>query len=68
LHALAHHVYHRFVGIEFRVLLEIAHRKTFVGNHLALIFLIDAGDDFQQSRFTGTIEPDNANLGAIKKR
>ncbi len=47
LHAFAHHVYHRFVGIEFWVLFEIAHRKTFVGDYLALIFLVDAGNDLQ---------------------
>ena len=68
LHTLAHNLDHRLVRVELRLLLQVAHRVARRKDHLALIRLVKAGNDFQQRRFSRAVETDNANLGTIEKR
>ena len=48
LYALAHNLYYRLVGIEFRFLFEVSHRITGREHYFALILLVDTRDYFQQ--------------------
>ena len=67
LHALADHFDHGLLGVELRFLLEISYGISGREHHLALVILVNAGDDFQQRRFTGAVETDDADFGAIEK-
>jgi hypothetical protein len=46
-----------------RFLLEIADPRPLRDPRLPVIFLVDAGHDPQQRRFTGTVDAEHADLG-----
>ena len=67
LHSLAHNFNDGFVGIELRILLEIADSVARRENNLALITLVDSGYNLQQSRLPGAVKADNADLGSVEE-
>ena len=59
---------HGLARLQFRVLLQIAHRVTRREDYFALIFFVDTGDNLEQRRFTRPVETDNANLCPVEER
>ena len=68
LHSLLHHLFHRLGVVQFRLLFQIAHAVAGREDHLALIVLVDSGDNLQQARLTRTVETDDAYLSTIEER
>ena len=59
-----HHVFaHGFLGIELRLLLEIADARAFGDPALAGEIRVDAGHDAQQCGFAGPVDAEHADLG-----
>ena len=56
------------VGIELRLLLEVADAGALGDPGLAGIFLVDAGHDPQQRRFAGAVDAEHADLGVGVER
>ena len=67
LHTFLHHFQHGFLVIEVRFLLQVAHRVAGAPHHVALIALVDAGDDFHQGGLSRTVEADDAYLGSVEE-
>ena len=67
LHTFLNDLAHGLVRIELRVLLQIADRVAGRPNDLALVLFLNTGDDLEQGRFTGTVQTDDTDLGAIKE-
>ncbi len=67
-HALLHHFEHRFAGIELGFLLEVAHRIARRPHYVALNLLVEAGNNFEQTRLTRAIEAEHADFGTVEKR
>ena len=58
---------HGFVGIHLRLLLQVSDAVARGPDHLALVGFLHAGDDLQERRFTGTVQTDDADLGAVEE-
>ena len=56
------------VWIELRLLLEESDRVTFRERHLALVAVILPRDDAQKRTLSGTVQTEDADLGAVEKR
>ena len=56
------------VGVELRLLLEIADPGALGDPGLAVIFLVEAGHDPQQRRFAGAVDAEHADLGVRVER
>ena len=54
---------HRQLGIELRLLLEIADAGALGDPGLAAIFLVEPGHDPEQGRFAGAVDAEHADLG-----
>ncbi len=67
LDAFAHDVDYGLFGVEPGFLFEISDGVTRGENDFALIFLVDSGYNFQERRFTGTVESDDADFGTVEK-
>ena len=67
LHTLHHILLHRLVGIEWRILRQIAHRIAWAPHHIALILLVQSGNNLHERRLTGAIESDNTYLRTIEE-
>ena len=67
LNAFLHHFAHGLSGVELGILGQITHGVARSEDHLALIAGLDAGNDFHEGGFTGTVQTDDANLGAIEE-
>lgn len=67
LHALLYHFKHRLVRLHLRFLLEVAHGIARSPHDLALILLLNAGDDFHQRRLSGSVKTDDADLCTIEE-
>ncbi len=67
LYALHHDFFHRLVGIELWLLSQVTDGIARRENHLALVVLVQSGNDFHQCGLTGTVETDDTNLGTIEK-
>ena len=50
-----------------RLLFQISYGIPRTPYHVALVLLINAGDDFHQCRFTCTVQTYNTYLGSIKE-
>src|SRR6478735_7999581 len=59
---------HGLGGVELRFLLEVADPRALGDPRLAVIFLVEAGHDPQQRRFTGAVDAEHADLGVGIKR
>ncbi len=59
---------HRLGRIELRLLFEVADAGALGDPRLAVIFLVEAGHDPQQRRFTGTVDAEHADLGVRIER
>ena len=57
-----------FVGIELRLLLQVADAGAFGDPALAGEFLVDAGHDAQQRRLAGAVDAEHADLGVRVER
>ena len=68
LNALLHHFLHRFVLVEFRILLQITHCVAGRKYNFAFVRLVDAGYYLHQRRFSGAIQTDDTDFGTIEKR
>ena len=55
---------HRLVRIELRFLRQVADRDAGQVLHLAVVFLVHAGHDPQHGRLAGTVQAEQADLGA----
>ena len=64
---ILHDLLHGLAGLHLRVLLQIPYGISRRKNHFSLIIFLDTGNNFQQSRFSRTVQTDNTNLGTIKK-
>ena len=53
--------------VERWVLRQIAHRISRTPNHIALILLVQTGNNLHQCRLTRSVQSDDANLGTIEK-
>src|SRR5262249_15148779 len=51
------------LGVELRLLLEIADTSALGGPGLATIFLVDAGHDLEQGRLARAVDAEHADLG-----
>ena len=67
LHALLHHLLHGEVVVQLRLLRQIANGVARREDHLALVRLVDAGDDFQQRGFARAVETQHADFRPIKE-
>ncbi len=67
LHALAHYLDHRLARVELGLLLQVSHRVSRGKYHLALVILVDTGDNLEQRGFTRAVQTDDAYLGAVEK-
>lgn len=67
LHALHHVLLDRLRLVERRVLRQIAHTVTWAPHHIALILLVETGNNLHEGRFTCTIQTDDAYLGSIEE-
>ena len=61
---LFHVLAHRLVGIELRLLLQVADARAFRRPRLAAEVGIDAGHDLHQRRFAGAVDAEYADLHA----
>ena len=68
LDAFTHHFDYRLLRVELRLLLQIAYGIAGSEHYLALNIAVETGDNLQKRRFTGAVQTDNADLGAIEKR
>ena len=55
-------------GIELRLLLEVADARALRDPGLAGVFLVEAGHDLEQRRFTGAVDAEHADLGVRIER
>ena len=53
--------------VKRRILRQIADRITWTPHDIALILLVDTGNNLHKGRFTGTVKSDNTNLRPIEK-
>ena len=67
LNALFHELKYGLVVVEWWVLWQIAHAVAWCPNHVALVIVVDAGNDFEQCGFTSTIQTDDADFRTIEK-
>ena len=65
LHTLLDHFLDRLGRVQLRVLRQVAHRVARGKHHLALVLCLQTGDDLHQGGFTGAVQADDADLGAI---
>ena len=56
------------LGIELRLLLEVADARAFGDPALAGELVVDAGHDAQQRRLARTVDPEHADLGVRVER
>ena len=68
LHTLHHVLLDGLLLVERRILRQVADGITRTPHHVALILLVDAGDDLHERRLTGTIQTDDADLRPIEER
>ena len=66
-HALLYNLAHRLVGVKFGILLKVAHRIARREHHLALIALVETGDNLEQCRLTAAIQADDADFRTIEE-
>jgi hypothetical protein len=59
---------HAKIGIEMRLLREIADARAFCDKTFAVKFGVDAGHDAQQRRFAGAVDAEHADLGRRVER
>ena len=67
LNTLLDHFQHGFFRVHLRFLLQVAHAVAGCPDHLSFVGLLYAGNDFEESGFTGAVEADNANFGPVKE-
>ena len=67
LHGLLHHLLDGFGVVELGLLLEVAHAVAGGEDHLALVVLVDAGDDLHQARLAAAVEANDAYLGSVEE-
>ena len=67
-HAFFYGLANRCFRIELRFLRQITNLEIVLPRNFAIDVFIDTGHNLQQRRFTGTIEPQNADLGPREKR
>ena len=67
-HAFFYGLTNRCFRIELRFLRQITNLEIVLPRNFAIDVFIDTGHNPQQRRFTGTIEPQNADLGPREKR
>ena len=67
LHAFLHHLLHRFVVVELRLLVKHANGIARREDHFAVIGFLLACNDTQQGGFTCSVQTYDADLGAIKE-
>ena len=68
LHSILHVLLDGLGLVERRVLWQIAHSVARAPHHLSLSGLLNTGNDFHQSRFTGTIKTNDTDLRSIEER
>ena len=68
LNAFLHHFADSLAVVQQGFLLEVSHAVAGSPDHLALIGLLDAGDDFHQSGLAGAVHTDDADLGSVEER
>jgi hypothetical protein len=68
LHAFFHDLPNGFGFIEVRLLSQVPDFVLFFKFDLAFVILVQAGNNFQQGRFTRAVETQNADFGAVEKR
>lgn len=67
-HAFFYNLTNRCFRIELRFLRQITDLEIVLPGNFAINVFIDTGHNLQKRRFTGTIEPQNADLGPWEKR
>ncbi len=67
LHALLHHLLDGERVVELRLLWEITDGVAWSEDHLALIGLVEAGDDLQQRGFSRAIEAQDADFRPVEE-
>ena len=67
LRALEHDIAHRFIGVELRLLWQIAYGVTRREDDIALKRFIESGNDFHDRRLTRTIQTNDADFGTVKE-
>ena len=67
LHTLADNLDDGLFRVELRFLFKVTDGVAGSENDLSLIVLVDSGNDFQQGGLSGTVQTDNADLGAVKE-
>ena len=68
LYPLLHNLLNSFAGFQLRILLQIPYGISRRKNHFTLIIFLDTGNNFQQSRFSRTVQTDNTDFRSIEKR
>ena len=64
-----HHVFlHRLGGVELWVLRQVAHRVARTPHYIALILLVDTGNDFHECGLTCSVEAYDTYLGSVEER
>ena len=63
-HGLFHRLAHGVLGIELRLLRQVANVQTRHGNSFAFNFLVQPRHDLEQRGFARTVQAQHANLGA----
>ena len=68
LDGLLYHLAHGLAVVEAGLLLEVADGVARGEDDLALVVLVDTGDDLHEARLAAAVEADDADLGAIVER
>ena len=66
--SLLDHLAHALRVVELGLLLEVADRVTGREDHLALVVLVDSGDDLHERRLARAVQTDDADFGAVEER
>ena len=67
LHSLLHHLLDGLGVVEFGLLLEVADTVARREDHLALVVLVDSGDNLHQARLATAIKAYDANLSPVEE-
>ena len=67
LYAFLHHLDDRLVVVELGFLLQVAHAVARAPHHVALILLLDAGNNLHQRRFARAVHAHDAYLGTVEE-